>query len=139
MHSFVVAKVIVVNEAGEMLALHRSMDDVRRPGQWDFPGGHVDEGEDMRQAARRETIEEAGLDLSDLRLVFALSDMTPNGAGSWLVFVAHVSGSPNIALSHEHDDYKWMKPSEFLENATYERQIKMITYAVENDLLKKES
>lgn len=136
MKSFVVAKVIIVNEDGKMLALRRSQSDVRRPGQWDFPGGHVDDGEDMRAAARREAFEEAALQLDDMQLVFALSEMTSeHGAGTWLVFVAHTNGSEDIRLSHEHDEFAWMTPQEFLHEAKYDRQIKMITYVMENGLL----
>lgn len=136
MKSFVVAKVIVVNDKGEMLALRRSLTDARRPGQWDFPGGHVDEGEDMREAAHREVLEEAGLDLSDLNLVFAMSEMTPeHGSGTWLVFVAHASDIPEVTVSHEHDAYRWLKPEAFLADATYDRQIKMVRYVTENSLL----
>lgn len=138
MKSFVVAKVMIVNEEGKILALRRSQSDVRRPGQWDFAGGHVDDGEDMMAAARREALEEAGLQLDDIRLVFALSEMTPeHGAGTWLVFVAHMAGSEDIQLSHEHDEFAWMTPEESLREAKYDRQIRMVTYVMENDLLKR--
>lgn len=138
MKSFVVAKVIVVNDQGEMLALRRSQSDVRRPGQWDFPGGHVDDGEDMTEAAHREALEEAGLDLPDLSLVFAMSEMTPDhGGGTWLVFVAHVSGEVEIKVSHEHDAHRWVTPAAFLAEATYDRQIKMVRYVTDNQLLEK--
>lgn len=140
MKSFVVAKVIVVNDNGEMLALRRSQSDVRRPGQWDFPGGHVDEGEDMTEAAHREALEEAGLNLAGLRLAFAMSEIVPkHGAGTWLVFVAHISGSPEITVSHEHDQHKWMAPEEFLATATYDRQIKMVRYVTDNELLERDN
>lgn len=139
MRSFVVAKVIVVNDNGEMLALRRSQSDIRRPGEWDFPGGHVDESEDMAAAAHRETLEEAGLDLSKLQLVFAMSEVVPkHGAGTWLVFVAHVAGSPQVTISHEHDLYQWMKPDEFLAAVTYDRQIKMVSYVRDNHLLRED-
>jgi len=76
MRSFVVAKVIVMNAAGQMLALRRSKTDERRPGQWDFPGGHTDPGEDIMEAALRETREEAGIELPYADLKFALSEVT---------------------------------------------------------------
>jgi 8-oxo-dGTP diphosphatase len=40
----------------------------RFPGLWNGVGGHVEAGEGIREAARRELREEAGLDVAELRL-----------------------------------------------------------------------
>lgn len=143
MKSFVVSKVLVVNEKGEVLALRRSQTDDRRPGQWDFPGGWVDAGEDTHRAAIRETREEAGIDIIDPQLVFAFSEMTAKsktlgskeGSGTWLLYVEHISGDPEITLSEEHDAYAWKRPKELLKEITYERQQKMLRYVLDNNLL----
>ena len=136
MNSFVVSKVLVVNEKGEVLALRRSQTDERRPGQWDFPGGWVDAGEDILTAVKREAIEEAGIELTDSKLVFAFSEMTiDHGSGTWLLYVAHVSGDPKVTLSREHDAHAWKRPEDFLKEITYERQQKMLQYGLENKLL----
>lgn len=136
MRSFVVSKVIAVNDEGLMLALRRGPNDYRRPGQWDFPGGHVDEGEDMMAAACREMLEETNLAISSPKLVFAMSEMTPDhGVGTWLVFVAHIKGDPAVTLSPEHDMHLWMSPQEFLKQAKYDRQIRMVQFVQQNDLL----
>ena len=39
-------------------------------GQWVFPGGYVDRGEEVRAAAMREAREEAGIHRSDRRYHF---------------------------------------------------------------------
>jgi len=135
MKTFVIAKVFVVNEAGELLTLRRSKDDSRRPGELDFPGGWVDEGEGVAAAAIRETQEEAGLTIANPRLVFGLSDVTEHGSGTWIVFTAHVSGQPEVTLSVEHDMFAWMKPEELLEKLQYERQRKMLAYVIDNNLI----
>ena len=136
MNSFVVAKVLVVNEKGEVLVLRRSKTDERRPGQWDFPGGWVDEGEDILTAIKREAIEEAGLELADPKLVFAFSEITTaHGSGTWLVYVTHISGDPKITLSYEHDAHAWKNPYDLLKEITYDRQQKMLKYTLEHKLL----
>lgn len=136
MRSFVVAKVLIINGKGQVLALRRSQTDDRRPGQWDFPGGWVDAGEDMLAAVKRESIEEAGIPLHDPKLVFALSEMTTgHGSGTWLLFVDHVKNEPKVTLSHEHDAHAWKNPDQLLKEITYDRQQKMLHYVLDNKLL----
>lgn len=136
MHSFVVSKVLIVNEKGEILAIRRSQTDERRPGQWDFPGGWVEADEDTHTAVKREAVEEAGITLNDPQLVFAFSEMTTkHGSGTWLLYVDHVAGDPEVKLSYEHDHYEWKHPEELLKEISYERQQKMLTYVLENNLL----
>ena len=49
--------VAVTNDAGEVLLIRRSDND-----NWALPGGAVDLGESLTQAAVRETLEESGID-----------------------------------------------------------------------------
>jgi 8-oxo-dGTP pyrophosphatase MutT (NUDIX family) len=42
---------------------------VRKRRAWEFPGGHVEEGEGLSAAARREAREEAGVELGRLHLI----------------------------------------------------------------------
>lgn len=139
MHSFVVAKVLIVNEKDEVLVLRRSQSDERRPGQWDFPGGWVEADEDTLTAVKREAVEETGITLTDPKLVFAFSEVTAKyGGGTWLLYIDHITGNPGVKLSNEHDLYTWMPPKVLLKEITYERQKKMLTYVLENNLLTEE-
>jgi len=54
----VTASAVVVGEAGVVLHHHK------RWARWLQPGGHVDDGEEPAEAARRETAEETGLQAS---------------------------------------------------------------------------
>jgi len=53
----VTASAVVVGTRGTVLHLHK------RLGRWMQPGGHIDAGESPPRAARREAIEELGLDV----------------------------------------------------------------------------
>jgi 8-oxo-dGTP diphosphatase len=135
MKTFVVAKVLVVNDKNEILLLRRSQTDERRPGEWDFPGGWVEEGEELHAAALRETEEEAGIKADNAKLVFALSDVTAHGSGTWAVFLERVVGRPEVKLSHEHDYHTWMPIEQALKEVKYHRQRAMLKYVVDNKIL----
>jgi ADP-ribose pyrophosphatase YjhB (NUDIX family) len=48
--------VVVANDAGEILLIRRTDN-----GNWALPGGAIDLGESVAQAAVRETLEESGI------------------------------------------------------------------------------
>ena len=48
---------VVVNDAGEILLIRRTDN-----GNWALPGGAIDLGESVAQAAVRETLEESGIE-----------------------------------------------------------------------------
>ena len=62
--------VIVRNDAGEMLLLQRGPHSYLA-GHWDFPSGHGEHGESLRDSAIRELKEEVDIDgkAEDLRLI----------------------------------------------------------------------
>lgn len=66
-------------DTGRILMLQRSMADPKDParGKWEFPGGHIEPGEDARDAAEREWQEETGHKLPAGR--HAGSWTSPNG------------------------------------------------------------
>lgn len=66
-----VAHVLVFNDAGKILLQKRSRNKDIQPGRWDTSvGGHLALGEDYGQAARRETLEELGLDNPPLTFLY---------------------------------------------------------------------
>jgi ADP-ribose pyrophosphatase YjhB (NUDIX family) len=69
-----VAAAIPVDDEGRVILLRRGFDPGR--GLWTFPGGFVDLGESVQEAARRETDEELGIaiDLGPLVGVYSRAD-----------------------------------------------------------------
>jgi 8-oxo-dGTP diphosphatase len=67
-----------------------------RPFGWALPGGFVDYGETVEQAAVREAKEETGLDIELVRQfhVYSEPDRDPRGHMMSTVFVARASGVP---------------------------------------------
>ena len=85
-----VAAAIPVTTAGEIVLLKRGFD----PGKdlWTFPGGFVDLGETVEEAARREAREEieADVELGDLVGVYS----RPDERVVLIVFVAKIAEEP---------------------------------------------
>lgn len=50
--------------AGQVFLVHRSPSKARYPNVWDFPGGHLEPGENSRQALVRELREELGIEIT---------------------------------------------------------------------------
>lgn len=78
---------------GGLVMLQRDIDPGR--GKWVFPGGFVDRGESLEQAAAREAREEAGIEIGDLALLGAYS--YPGHPVILIAFRATVHGGTPVA------------------------------------------
>ena len=59
-----------MNEKGELLLQKRSATKKSNPNKWGITAGHIDAGEEPLEVAKRETLEEIGLQLKDNNLEF---------------------------------------------------------------------
>ena len=50
----------IVKSGDEFLVVKRSENDDKYPRMWEFPGGHVEDGETIKEALERELSEEIG-------------------------------------------------------------------------------
>ncbi len=86
---------------------------------WGPPGGAVEPGEVVEEAARRETLEETGLEIGEMSLfgVFSGEDQFyryPNGDEVHNVTIVYITRVPDreIQISHEHTDWKYFRLDE---------------------------
>lgn len=135
--TLVVAKVIVVSPRGELLVLRRSASDVRRPGEWDLPGGHSDGDEFAEEAATRETLEEAGIQIDPrkLQLLTTRTEMVEADKNVHWLFYAAKTDQTEVKLSSEHDEYRWVSLDEACDLISYDRQNHVLEYVRTNSLL----
>lgn len=71
----VLVPLIEVNHMPSLLYQVRSSKLKRQPGEISFPGGRIEEGENPRMAAIRETTEEMGINKSDIEIIGELDSL----------------------------------------------------------------
>lgn len=142
MNTETVAKVLVVNENREILVLRIGEYKAKpeRSHTPDLPGGLVELGESEMQGALREVEEETGivipLDTAVLGFAQTESYVKEDKSVTKLLYLAKVTGRPDVRLSFEHEAYEWVPASELL--SWYEFRPfyqKAITYILEAKLL----
>ncbi|WP_432945850.1 NUDIX domain-containing protein [Kribbella sp. CA-253562] len=119
--------VVIENEAGEVLVIQRSDN-----GNWAVPGGAIDLGESMTQAAIRETREETGIECEITGLIGIYTDpkhiilYTSNGEArqefSILLKGRALSGTPTP--SDESTKVEWVDTSR-LDSLQMDRSMQM--------------
>lgn len=89
--------VVIPDGEGRVLLIRRGSDPFE--GSWALPGGFVDVGETVEDAAIREAKEETGLDVEILRLVgvYSRPNRDPRGHNVSVAFLARAGGDPSAA------------------------------------------
>lgn len=100
-------RALIYNGQGNVLFLRRSPKNRRFAGTWEFPGGKVDQNEELGLALVREVREECGLEVEISGLV-SYADFSLEGRRLLcLLFKAQVKGGVDVTLSDEHDASVW--------------------------------
>ena len=90
-------------------------------GSWALPGGFVEEGEQVAEAAPRELAEETGLrvDAGALELlgVYDTPGRDPRGWTVSVVYIARVPAESTVAGADDASDARWFKLEELSELA----------------------
>ncbi len=102
----VVCVVGVLARDGSMLLVRRAPWRRVFPGAWDLFGGHVEGGERLDQALRREAREELGIEVRELRRLGQIDD--PVEPALIHVFaVLSWEGEPGNRAPDEHTEVRW--------------------------------
>lgn len=92
-------------------------------GHWDFPKGHLENGEDDRTAALRELNEETGIEAKILggfsHMINYKLKLDGKLVSKDVVFFFAVCAKSSVSLSHEHTDFVWLPYNEAVERVTY--------------------
>ncbi len=101
---------VILNDDREILVVEVN-------GKFHLPGGGVDEGEDEKEAIKRETLEETGYAISDLKLICKANQYLPNASmgpmnklGTFYKARA-ISQDLSVRVEPDHEP-KWMSYSE---------------------------
>lgn len=98
---------VAVVKDGQILLVRRSIDDFLG-GYYELPGGGVDNGETIEQAAMREVKEETGLVPSKVITTFKGFDYTTDNKPHVRQVNLMIEAEPGaVKLSAEHDDFLW--------------------------------
>lgn len=118
--------VVITDGAGRVVLVKRGKEPQR--GRWTVPGGSVEPGESLQEAAAREALEEAGLQVRIGREVWDLLSPTADGRMFEIHdFAATVAGG-ELRAGDDADDARWVHVDELddlpltVDLASYLRQ-----------------
>ena len=110
-----IVRLIVPDEGGRVLILKRQQTD-HAPGAWCLPGGKIDYGQTVEEAANRELREETALVCISMRFLF-YQDSLPPEPGSMhcinLYLECGVEGT--VTLNEESSRFAWIGPEDLPE------------------------
>ncbi len=109
--NFRLSTAVYVQREGQILILQRAMGEA--VGGWYLPGGAVEAGENIEDAARREMVEECGLTPSGALTIVGVTNMHVYGAESLQVVYACDCPDGDVVLSDEHSGARWIDPAEY--------------------------
>tara|TARA_B100000678_G_C18135357_1_gene472493 strand:+ start:182 stop:598 length:417 start_codon:yes stop_codon:yes gene_type:complete len=127
---------VVLLNSSKVLLLRHSSDSSRSGGHWDFPKGHMDDGETEIQTALRELEEETGI--ANVVVVDGFRDTITytfprdqKRIGKEVVFFLATTKERKVHLSHEHIDHCWLDFDSAFSRLTYDTARQALRNAID--------
>lgn len=104
----------ILRDKDLFLVVKRNKNDDAYPGAWEFPGGHLENYETLKDGLKRELKEEIGFTDDFEPLITHYYDEVKEKNGKLIYnleidFIINVDRTKiNVKLSEEHSDYKWV-------------------------------
>ena len=79
-------------------------------GSWSFPGGHLEFGETVEACARREVLEETGIEIENIKMASFTNDIFPEEKKHYLtVYVAadYSAGDVKVMEPEKCEEWGW--------------------------------
>ncbi len=110
---------LIVNSKGEVLLTQSH----KWNNLWLVPGGHVEYGEKIQKAVKREIKEEVGLDIEFKKILLVQEMIEPKNyiKGGHHIGIECLCSTKNDNVKIDNDeiqDYKWVKPEDGLKMKT---------------------
>lgn len=124
---FALSSAVFAERDGKILLLRRATG--AAVGGWYLPGGAVDAGESVEQAAVRELAEEAGLTPTGPLVCVGVAHMHVYGHDSLQVLYAAPCAKGDVVLSHEHDAFRWLEVRDYRDRYFTEEVLQRVAAA----------
>jgi 8-oxo-dGTP pyrophosphatase MutT (NUDIX family) len=109
---YALSAVVYAERGDEILLLQRAAGSALA-GQWYLPGGLVEHGERPEEGARRELLEESGLEIDGELEIIGCYPMRVYGYDTLQIsYRGRVRDGVDAVVSNEHDGLRWVKPSD---------------------------
>ena len=114
-HPWVGSVNIILNGEGRILLMKRSKECSMYPDTWGLVGGFIDWGETGEEGAKREALEEIGVEIEVEKFIGRYYNTVSPKKGV-IISLPHyskiVSGTPHAAQPEECSDVRWFSPEE---------------------------
>lgn len=104
---------VLIRRDDEVLLIRRR--GVHGSGTWSTPGGHLDAGESLDACARREAMEEVGIELGGVRFRALTDDLFESEDLHYITVWMdgeYLGADPKLNASYEMSEVRWFKLDE---------------------------